>query len=114
MVDIHSIAAFSHPSHREQEIEREVTSRSRAGRSRCDGGRSSAMKNATATQHHHMAGMVWTPSLAVGVEATLVTAHRLLNNPPLAHASPSVTEQWHHNVDQFVVAGINTPHHEGG
>jgi hypothetical protein len=30
---------------------------------------------------------------APGVEATLVTARRLLNNPSSMHASPSATEQ---------------------
>jgi hypothetical protein len=42
MVDVHSIAASSHPSHREQEAERAVTSCSQSGRSRHTGGRSSA------------------------------------------------------------------------
>jgi hypothetical protein len=37
-----------------------------------------------------------------------------INNPPSAHASPSAVEQWRHDVDQLVVAAINTPHHEGG
>jgi hypothetical protein len=49
-----------------------------------------------------------------GVEAPLVVAHRLLNNPLSVHASPSAAEQWCHNIDQLVVAAINTPHHEGG
>jgi hypothetical protein len=51
---------------------------------------------------------------ATGVEATLVTARRLLNNSPSTHASPSVVEQWRHDVDQLVVVAINTPYHEGG
>jgi hypothetical protein len=61
-----------------------------------------------------MAGTVQTPPPAAGVEATLVASWQLLNNPPSAHASPSATEQWLHDVDQLVVAAINTPHHEGG
>jgi hypothetical protein len=61
-----------------------------------------------------MVGTVWTPPPAAGVEATLVVARWLLNNPPSAHASPSATEQWHHNVDQLIIMDINTPHHEGG
>jgi hypothetical protein len=32
----------------------------------------------------------------------------LLNNPPLAHASPSAVEQWRHDVDQLVTVAINT------
>jgi hypothetical protein len=110
MVDIHSIAASSHPSHREQETEREVTFSSRAGRSR----RASAMTVVIATQQQHTAGTVQTPPSAVGVEATLVAARRLLNNSPSMHASPSSTEQWHHDADQLIVAAINTLHHEGG
>jgi hypothetical protein len=114
MVDIHSIVVSSHPSHQEQETERDVTSRSRAGRSRRVGGRSSATTAMTATQHQHTTEMVRTPPPAVGVEATLVTARRLLNNPPSMHASPSTAEQWCHDVDQLIVAAINTVHHEGG
>jgi hypothetical protein len=68
----------------------------------------------TATQHQRSAGMVRTPLLVAGVKATLVTAHLLLNNPPSVHASPLAAEQWRHDVDQLVVAAINTPHHEEG
>jgi hypothetical protein len=68
----------------------------------------------TATQHQRMAETVRTPPPAAGVKATLVAARRLLNNPPSAHASPSVAEQWRHDVDQLVIAAINTLHHEGG
>jgi hypothetical protein len=50
----------------------------------------------------------------VDVGATLAAARRLLNNPPSVHASPSVAEQWCHDVDQLIVAAINTLHHEGG
>jgi hypothetical protein len=58
--------------------------------------------------------MVQTLPPAVCVEATLDTAHRLLNNPLLAHASSLAVEQWRHDVDQLIVTAINTPHHEGG
>jgi hypothetical protein len=68
----------------------------------------------TATQHQCTAGTVRTLPPAAGVKATLVAAHRLLNNPPSMHASPSAVEQWRHDVDQLVVAAINTPRHEGG
>jgi hypothetical protein len=50
---------------------------------------------------------------AADVGATLAIAHQLLNNPPLVHAFPSATEQWHHDVDQLIIVTINTPHHEG-
>jgi hypothetical protein len=68
----------------------------------------------TATQHRCTFGTVQMPPPATGVKATLVTAHRLLNNPPSTHASPSATEQWRHDVDQLIVTAINTLHHEGG
>jgi hypothetical protein len=73
-----------------------------------------ATTSAIATQHQCSAGTVWTPPPVVGVEATLVTAHRFLNNPPLVHVSPSAAEQWCHDVDQLIIAAINTPYHEGG
>jgi hypothetical protein len=73
-----------------------------------------AMTAVTTTQHQRTTGTVWTPLPAEGVEATLVAARWLLNNPPSAHTSPLAIEQWRHNVDQLIVAAINTPHHEGG
>jgi hypothetical protein len=111
---IHSMAASSHPSHREHGTEREVTSRSRAGRSQCAGGCSSAMTVTIATQCQHSVETVRTPPPTVNVRATLAMARWLLNNPPLAHASPSAVEQWHHDVDQLIITTINTLYHEGG
>jgi hypothetical protein len=108
------MAASSHPSRRVQEIEREATSRSQVGRSRRAGGHSMATIAATAMQHQCSVGMDRTLSPAVGVEAKLVVAHRLLNNPSSVHASPSAAKEWHHDVDQLIVTAINTPHHEGG
>jgi hypothetical protein len=58
--------------------------------------------------------MVRASSPVAEVEATLVTARRLLNNPPSTHTSPSATEQWRHDVDQLIIVAINPPHHEGG
>jgi hypothetical protein len=49
----------------------------------------------------------------VGPDSTLQAARQLLNNPPLAGASPSAAEQWHHDVDKFVITAINTSHREG-
>jgi hypothetical protein len=49
----------------------------------------------------------------VGPDAALLAARQLLNNPPPARASPSTAEQWHHDVDQLVIAAINTPHRDG-
>jgi hypothetical protein len=72
------------------------------------------MTAASATQHQRTAETVRTRPSVAGVEATLVVAHRLLNNPPSMHASPSVMEQWCHDIDQLVAAAINTSHHEGG
>jgi hypothetical protein len=52
------------------------------------------------------------PPPAAGTDAMLQMARQLLNNPPSSEASPSVVEQWRHDVDQLVVAAINTPPHE--
>jgi hypothetical protein len=43
------------------------------------------------------------------IDATLLAAHQLVNNPPPSEASPSATEQWCHDIDQLIVAAINTP-----
>jgi hypothetical protein len=48
------------------------------------------------------------PATVVGVDTTLLAACQLLNNPPLSGASPLAAEQWRHDVDQLVVAAINT------
>jgi hypothetical protein len=72
------------------------------------------MTSTTVTLHQRTVRTVQTLPPAVCVEATLVAAHRLLNNPLLVHASPLATEQWHHDVDQLIVTTINTPQHEGG
>jgi hypothetical protein len=48
----------------------------------------------------------------VGLDASLLAARQLLNNPPLIGASPSVAEHWRHSVDQLIIVAINTPHHE--
>jgi hypothetical protein len=50
---------------------------------------------------------------AVGLEGTLEAVWVLLHNTPGPGASPLVAEQWHHDVDQLVVAVINTPLHGG-
>jgi hypothetical protein len=42
----------------------------------------------------------------------LLVTLQLLNNSPPSGASPSVVEQWCHDVDQLVVATINTPPQE--
>jgi hypothetical protein len=57
--------------------------------------------------------MTASPPAAVGPDAALLAARQLLNNPPPAEASPSATEQWRHDVDQLIIAAINTPHQEG-
>jgi hypothetical protein len=50
--------------------------------------------------------------VVAGADATLLAVRQLLNNPPPSGASPSAAEEWHRNVDQLVVAAINTPLHE--
>jgi hypothetical protein len=50
---------------------------------------------------------------SAGPAATLEAARQLLHNPPSPHDSPSAVEQWHHDIDQLVVAANNTPPHGG-
>jgi hypothetical protein len=82
MVDIHSMAASSRPSHHEREVERGATSRPRAGRPRRAGGRSGATTVMVEGQPQRTAGAVPAPSVVAGVDATLLVACQLLNNPP--------------------------------
>jgi hypothetical protein len=106
------MAASSHPSRREKEVERGATSRPRAGRPRCAGGRSGATTVIVESQPQRTAGTVPAPPVVAGADATLLAACQLLNNPPPIGASPSATEEWCRNVDQLIVAAINTPLHE--
>jgi hypothetical protein len=113
MVDLHSVAASSHPSHHERESERETTSRSRAGRSRRLRGRTDITTVVLESQPQPTAGTTASPPAAVGPDAALLAACKLLNNLPPARASPSAAEQWRHDVDRLVIVAINTPHREG-
>jgi hypothetical protein len=106
------MAASSHPSRHEREPERGATSRPRAGRPRHAGGRLGATTVIVESQPQRTAGAVPAPSVVAGADATLLAARQLLNNPPPSGASPSAVEEWHRNVDQLVVAAINTPLHE--
>jgi hypothetical protein len=106
------MATSSHPSCHEREVERGATSRPRAGRPRRAGGRSGATTVMVESQPQRTAGAVPAPSVVAGVDATLLAARQLLNNPPPSGASPSVAEQWCHNVNQLIAAAINTPLHE--
>jgi hypothetical protein len=49
----------------------------------------------------------------VGPDAALLMAHQLLNIPPPPGASPSAAEHWRHDVNQLIIAAVNTPHREG-
>jgi hypothetical protein len=113
MVDLHSVAASSHPSRRERESEWETTSRSRAGWSRRPRGRTDTTIVMLESQPEPIAGTTASPPIAVGLDVVLLAERQLLNNPPLTGASPSVAEQWHHDVDQLIVTAINMPHREG-
>jgi hypothetical protein len=106
------MAASSHPSRHEREVERGATSRPRAGRPRHVGGRSGATTVIVESQPQHTTGAVPAPSVVAGADATLLVARQLLNNPPPSGASPSAAEEWRHNVDQLVVSAINTSLHE--
>jgi hypothetical protein len=85
MVDIHSMAASSHPSHHEREVERGATSRPRVGRPRHTGGRSGATTVIVESLPQRTAGAMPAPSVVAGANATLLTARQLLNNPPSMH-----------------------------
>jgi hypothetical protein len=50
--------------------------------------------------------------VVAGGNTTLLAARQLLNNPPPSGASPSAAEEWRRNVDQVIIAAINTPLHE--
>jgi hypothetical protein len=106
------MAASSHPSCHEREGERGATSRPRAGRLRHAGGRSGATTVIVESQPQRAAGTVPAPSVVAGTDVTLLAACQLLNNPPPSGASPSAAEEWRRNVNQLVVAAINTPLHE--
>jgi hypothetical protein len=106
------MAASSHPSRHEREVERGATSHPRAGRPRRTGGRSGATTVMVESQPQRTAGVVPAPSVVAGADVTLLAARQLLNNPPPSGASPSAAEEWCHNVDQLVVAAINMPLHE--
>jgi hypothetical protein len=112
MVDVHSIVTSSHPSCHERESEWETTSLSRAGRSRRVGGRTDTTTIVLESQLERTTGTTAPPPATAGIDATLLVVCQLLNNPPPSEVPPSVAEQWCHNVDQLVVAAINTPHHE--
>jgi hypothetical protein len=106
-----SVAASSHPSHRERESEWETTSWSREGWSRRPRGCTDT--TIVVLESQPTAGTMASPPVAVSPDAVLLVVCQLLNNPPPVRASPSAAEQWHHDVDQLVIAAINTPHQEG-
>jgi hypothetical protein len=60
------------------------------------------------SQPQHTVSTAAAPPTVASIDATLLAAHRQLNNPPLSEASPSAAEQWHHDVDQLIVTTINT------
>jgi hypothetical protein len=74
MVDIHSVAASSHPSRRERESERETTSRSRVGRSRRVGARTDATTAVLESQPQRTTGTTASPLTAAGIGAALLAA----------------------------------------
>jgi hypothetical protein len=116
MVDIQSIAGSSRPSHHEQGTEQEATSHSRVGRScrtNTRGVTTVVEATAAATHWQHPAATTVVLPPGAGPEAMLEAARQVLHNPPGPHASPIAAEQWRHDVDQLVVAAINTPPHRG-
>jgi hypothetical protein len=63
---------------------------------------------AAATHRQHSTTMTAVLPPGAGHEAMLEVARLFLHNPLDPHASPSIVEQWHHGVDQLIVAAINT------
>jgi hypothetical protein len=61
-----------------------------------------------AAHRQHSAAMTAVMPPGAGLEATLEAVHQLLHNPLGPHASPLAAEQWHHDIDQLIVAAINT------
>jgi hypothetical protein len=113
MVDLHSVAASSHPSRRERESERKTTFWSRAGRSRRPRGRTDTTTVVLESQPQSTAGTTASPPTVVGPDVTLLAVRQLLNNLPPVGASALAAEQWRHDVDQLVITAINTPQREG-
>jgi hypothetical protein len=114
MVDIRSMAASSHPSHRQQDTKGEATRCSEVGRSHhmsgCAIARIAAATSpvAPALGHHGC-------DTAAGCSCRGYTGRCMPTSqqPPGPHASPSAAEQWRYDVDQLIVTAINTPPHGG-
>jgi hypothetical protein len=64
------------------------------------------------SQPQRTVGTTTSPPAVVGIDTVWLAARQLLNNPPPSRASPSAAEQWHPDVDQLIIAAINTPHCE--
>jgi hypothetical protein len=112
MVDIHSVVASSHPSRRERESKWETNSRSRARRSRWAGGRTDGTTVMLERQPQRTTSTTASPSAVAGIDDALLAVRQLLNNSPPSEASPSAAEQRRHDIDQLIIAAINTPHQE--
>jgi hypothetical protein len=82
------------------------------GRSRRAGGRTDITTVLLESQPQRTTGTTALPPAAAGIDTALLVVHQLLNNPPPSGASPLAAEQWRHDVDQLVVAAINTSHHK--
>jgi hypothetical protein len=78
------------------------------------GANTAAGVTAAAAHRQPTAAMAAVPPPGVGPKATLEVVRQLLHNPLGPHASPSAAEQWHHDVDQLIIATINTSPHGGG
>jgi hypothetical protein len=79
----------------------------------CDTSTTAGITAATTHWQRSATTVIMLPSGA-GPEATLEVARQLLHNPLGPCALPSAIEQWRHDVDQLIIAAINTPPHGGG
>jgi hypothetical protein len=65
------------------------------------------------SQPQRTVGTTASPPAAASIDATLLAVRQLLNYPPPFGASPSAVKKWRHDIDQLIVAAINTPHRKG-
>jgi hypothetical protein len=96
--------------------EQEATSHSRVGQSHRMNAHDATMAvvaTTDAAHRQHSAATVAITPPGAGPEGMLKAACTLLRNPLGPGASPSTAEQWHHDVDQLIIAVINTPLHGG-
>jgi hypothetical protein len=69
---------------------------------------------AAAAHRQHSVDTVTVPPLGASPEAMLEVVCQLLYNPLAPHVVPLAVEQWRHDIDQLIIAAINTLPPRGG